>query len=501
MAKFNSPSSGARTRAKNKIVTNVAGGSSYKQSDKLEFVSILLTSFVKAQYYKSAEDQMKRVNELIQAIPDKQFLAKAAIYARNEFGMRSITHVTAAEVARAVKGEQWTRRFYDKVVRRADDITEILSYYLATYGKPVPSSLKKGLAKSFDKFDEYQLAKYRADTKEVSLVDAVNICHPVPTDKNNSALHRLVRGELRSVDTWEAKLTKAGQSDNTEEAKSDAWRSLLAENKLGYFAALRNINNVIEQADDQTFKQLLAVITNHKMIKKSLVMPFRFQTAINNLKGNTTRVNKAKVALSQALELSCDNIPVFDDDTLVVVDYSSSMGDGLNSNRGIGSLFGALLAKSNGADFMIFGSEAAYVSYNATDSALTLADEFMTHNKGGWGYRSSGKSGRIEVGHGTNFQSIFRKANKPYGRIAIFSDMQSWLHGYSRPDAEFNSYKKKYNCNPYVYTFDLSGYGTMQFPENKVCCLAGFSDKVFDIMGALEQDPNALIKKIEAVQL
>lgn len=37
----------------------------------------------------------------------------------------------------------------------------------------------------------------------------------------------------------------------------------------------------------------------------------------------------------------------------------------------------------------------------------------------------------------------------------------------------------------------------MQFPEQNVFAIAGFSEKVFDIMEMLEQDKKALIKTIE----
>lgn len=41
----------------------------------------------------------------------------------------------------------------------------------------------------------------------------------------------------------------------------------------------------------------------------------------------------------------------------------------------------------------------------------------------------------------------------------------------------------------------------MQFPENNVFCLAGFSDKVFDIMWLMETDKKALYNEIKAIQL
>src|SRR4051812_41349974 len=122
MSKFNTARQGTKT-------TNLAGGEAYKQTPKLELLSILLTSFIQNQYYRSAGDTLSRVRELVASEADKKFIARAAIYARNEFGMRSISHAVAAEIAHTVKGEGWTKAFFDKVVHRPDDITEILSYY------------------------------------------------------------------------------------------------------------------------------------------------------------------------------------------------------------------------------------------------------------------------------------------------------------------------------------------------------------------------------------
>ena len=78
--------------------------------------------------------------------------------------------------------------------------------------------------------------------------------------------------------------------------------------------------------------------------------------------------------------------------------------------------------------------------------------------------------------------------------------MQGWV-GYTSPASEFKSYKSKFGANPYVYSWDLAGYGTLQFPENNVFALAGFSDKVFDIMKMMELDKKALYNEINAIQL
>jgi len=80
------------------------------------------------------------------------------------------------------------------------------------------------------------------------------------------------------------------------------------------------------------------------------------------------------------------------------------------------------------------------------------------------------------------------------------SDMQGWVD-YDVPTETFNEYKQRTGANPYIYSFDLQGYGTLQFPEQNVFAIAGFSEKIFDVMKLLEQDKNALINKIEEIEL
>lgn len=521
MARFNQASV-----VKNKT-TNLAGGNAYVESPKLELVSILLTFFVKNQYYRGANDTLKQVVKLIDIIPDKKFVAKAAVFARNEFGMRSISHVVAAEIAAKVKfgpatkgndkivplnEKAWTRQFMTAVVRRVDDMAEILAYYLSKYGKPIPNCIKQspGFRSAIGKFDAYQLGKWRSEGKALSLIDIVNLVHPVPTARNAEALKQLVTGTLKSTDTWEAKLTGAGQKATSEsekkELKAEAWTKLIKTKKIGYFALLRNLRNIIEQAPE-IIDEACALLCDERLIKGSLVLPFRFAVAIDEIaQHDNSASRKVMTAISDAIDISCNNVPELDGETLVVCDYSGSMGLGKNMSekRAIGSLFGIILAKKNNADFMIFGSRAAYVNFNQSDSTLGILRFLNTLNRGHPHFRSrhiKPGPGKYEVDHGTSFDSIFDTANKGYKRIVIFSDMQCWEgRGQGAPIRVYNDYRKKFNCNPHIYSIDLAGYGSLAFPEKQIYALAGFSDKMFDLMSALEQDRNALIDKIEKIE-
>lgn len=456
--------------------TNLAGGKAYAMSDELELVSLLLTSFYEDKYYAKAGDAFARIENLIGRV-DKLFAAKAIIYARTVFGMRTVSHVAASVLARMISGQPWASEFFYRVVRRPDDMTEIVSFHKMR-GHKLSNAMKKGFAKALGSFDRYQLAKYRAEDKAVKLVDIVNLCHPIETDFNAGAITALVKGELRSEDTWESMLSKAG---NDMDAKRQVWHTLIDSHKLGYFALLRNLRNIIQLGDDELSNKAYGVLTNEHLIDKSLVLPFRFDTAFEEMR--KLGYADAMRYVSRACEISCNNVPVMPGKTLVAVDVSGSMS-GRPSQ--IASIFAAVLAKSNNADVVTFDDRARYIVFNPDDSIMTIKSKFMF------------------FGGGTNFNSVFNVINKRYDRIILLSDMQSWMNtGYYCGDVRacIKAYRKAFNTECKFYSFDLAGYGTLLTPEANTYCLAGFSDKIFDVMANLETDKDALINEIKKISL
>lgn len=150
----------------------------------------------------------------------------------------------------------------------------------------------------------------------------------------------------------------------------------------------------------------------------------------------------------------------------------------------IASLFSAVLLKSNDCDLITFSDDAMYRRVNPDDSVMTIKNSI--HYAFG----------------GTNFQAVFARANKAYDRVILLSDMQSWVQGSYSPKQAYEEYKRRHNVpNCKFYSIDLAGYGTMQLPQPDVYCLAGFSDKIFDLMKHFECDKNVLITAINSVSL
>jgi 60 kDa SS-A/Ro ribonucleoprotein len=467
-----------RLSRKTPNTVNFEGGSAFSQTAKLELASVLLTTFLKDEFYRTEQQTMARIRELMAKVGEPRFAAKAALFARNTYGMRSVSHLVAGETAKHVKGARWTKSFYDRVVRRPDDVLEILGYYLAAYGRPVPNSLKKGLGAALSRFDEYALAKYRRDHAAFKLVDAVNLVRP----KSSPALTKLVNGSLAPAQTWETKLTQTGEAESAEQAaaaKSQAWAQLVAERKLGYLALLRNVRNILTHAPEAV-DELCSQLGDEKAVRRSLVFPFQFLSAVEVLQqGNLPGAAKVMDAINQAVDYSLANVPKFEGATLIALDSSGSMA---GRPQTIGSLFAAVLVKASGADLMVFSDDAKYISLNRRDSTLTAAKSIPFARAG------------------TNFNAIFERANRAYDRIVILSDMQGWIGG-GAPVKSFAAYQERYHAVPRVFSLDLKGYGTLQFPQERVFCLAGWSDRVFDIMQKLDRDPEALVREVESVQL
>lgn len=494
MSKFNSVKEGTKT-------TTYEGGVGYTKKPEVELVSLLITSMMaNSKFYESEDELVDRLNNLYVECNknDLTFFPKAAIYARKNFGLRSISHICSAIIAKGIKDGVYTdynrlnkrsflRNYFNKVVNRADDITEAISAYknyTGISGKVrLPHAMVRGFSDNQATWDEYIYAKYRQADKEISMMDAVRMCHTKVTDKNKSALEKLVNGTLRNSSTWEATVSKAGKAEDKKQAKKDAWKAFLDKGeKIEYFALLRNLNNIVAEHDKNLTAKAAELLCNEKLIKRSMVLPFRFLTAWRALENDTPR--SILTALNKAADISLSNVPKFDGKTCVIVDESGSMdcyvtGNGSTSYFDIAMMYAAALYKSNDSDIVLFSGNAWYEKFNPTDSVLSIATK--KESTGGW----------------TRLDEAFKTLNKAYDRIIILSDMQTA----GSANMALEKYKRKYECDPFIYSFDLSSYKASCFPQGKTILIGGFSDQAFDVMQKTEMDKNALINAVKEIEL
>ncbi len=474
--RFNAASVGTKT-------VNLAGGRAYKMDAREALTTLVLTSFLKDQFYRTASDTLTELAGLLKEVP-AAYAMKLAVFARKEYGMRSITHVMAGLGLTLWRGNPMLKNFLMQVIHRPDDMLEILAVYNQGRAKfYIPNALKKVMRKKLEGMSEYTLAKYRGEGKEIKMVDLVNLVHP----KNSDAIKKLVKGELVSTDTWEARLTQAGQKakedgEDLGALKSDAWLGLLKEGKLGYFALLRNCRNII-QGCPEGVPMLCEQLVNEEAIKKSLVLPFRYYTACKALIDSTSPAVKPVIrALETAMDIACKNVPKLKGKTLVCMDESGSMKQA--DVDVFASVFTGILHNLGDTDIITFAERARLRTFFPSDGVMRVTNTLLADFNAG----------------GTNFNSAFSVVkDRGYSRIIFLSDMQGWMER-TAPLQELRMWCAAGN-RPWIHSIDLAGYGTTKFPADRICLLAGMSEKVLEMIPLLEEDRGALIKKIEGLNI
>lgn len=486
MSKFN------ETIATNAKTTNLAGGTAFSLGTKDKLMSQVLTSFFKEPKYYGDNS-----NEIVQTIrdvvkKDPKFIANLAIYARNVLHMRSITHVLVTELAHDTRGKKYVRQVVSKVVERPDDMTEIMSNYLATYGKPIPNSLKKGLGDAFKTFDEYSLAKYNRTNKAVKLKDIYLLCRPSPKNDDQYNLWRkLINDTLEVPVTWETQISTRGN-------KKEVWEDLIEGNKLGYMASLRNLRNILN-VDASNFNKLLDKLGNPEAIRKSKQLPFRFLSAYREIESNNngTKVRKTLNTLEDAISISVENMLRLSGTTFLTNDNSGSMESKLSdkgnvSYNDVGAMLMSIASKfCDNAITSVFGEDFKVVNVSDRDGIISNMKKFANTN----------------VGHSTYmYKSIeYLLSNKIHvDRIIVFSDMQAYgdySYGWNRANISvqklLDEYKKQVNPNVWVHSIDLTGHGTAQMKGNKVNLVSGWSDKVLDYIGLVEAGSDNMTDMID----
>lgn len=499
-------------KSKAKETVNHEGAKAFVLTPQLELYTAVATAGLSDQFYEKAADKVQRIRELI-AKNDPAFVAKLAIYAREQMYLRSIPLVLAVELAKQQSGNAVVGQLTKRVVQRADEITELLAYYAIANERTnvkklnkLSKQLQKGLAEAFNKFDEYQFAKYNRDAA-VKLKDALFLVHPKAKDEAQQALFdKIVKDELQVPYTWETELSSVGQLKyETAELRKAAfrakWEELISSGKVGYMAMLRNLRNILEaEVSKDALNKVCNYIANEKAVANSKQLPFRFLAAYRELKAvYNGRVSKVLDALEDAVLYSAANIAGFDEDTKVVIaaDVSGSMQQPVSAkskvmNYDIGLML-AMLLKNRCANAVtgMFGDTWKIINVPGKN-ILANVQEF--YNREG------------EVGYSTNgylvVQDLLAK-KKVVDKVMIFTDCQLWNSNKSivTMDAVWKQYKKIAPAAK-LYLFDLAGYGNtpLNVQRDDVYLIAGWSDKIFNVLKTIEEGSDA-VKMIDAIEV
>lgn len=354
--------------------TTFNGGTAERLSAKQELIKLALISFFQNDFYEKEQEKLKRVISYVLLVP-VEFTYALAKWSR-EYGLRTINHILIVEAMRKDRTEntpgsrERIRAAIDNL-RRPDELMDIVGYYAISSGQSLnqivlTNPLRLALKARLEKFSEYQLAKYKG-TGDFNLYDLVNLTHP-----KSEAITKLMNGTLSPADTWEVELSKNG---NTKES----WTRLLAEEKLGALATIRNLRNMLNVGVDPT--EYL------KTINWKDVFPFQAIQALDVLANEGISNGSIYDVIMENIKTSFKNIAeCYEGKIAIGVDLSGSMyGTQVSSLSSLDRAkmaiyYGELLREITGADLYFWGS--ACVPY--TDG-MSINEMYAIPGRQGWG--------------------------------------------------------------------------------------------------------------------
>jgi len=512
-------------------ITNHEGAPAYALSPEMEMYTAVVTWSLNDSFYEKDENRLLRLRQLIVKC-NPVFVGKLAVYARTKMYMRSAPLVLITELARIHRGNDLVARVTDQVINRADEITELLACYTQLNERQgtkklnrLSKQLQKGLSAAFNKFDEYQFAKYNRPA-DIKLREALFLVHPKAKDELQQLLfNKIATDTLQTPYTWETELSALGRLNfDSDEAEATAfkakWEELIDSNKLGYMAPLRNLRNMKQAGVSyHHIYKVCALLSSPAQVDKA--KQFRFLSAyremlntenqstatkllqkvgnalFNNYQGYTGEILQA---LEQAVQASAANIKGFDHNTRVLLacDVSGSMQKPVSSQSkvllyDVGLMLAMLLqSRCKNVQVGMFGDTWKSITvprHNILDNVQTF-------------YRREG-----EVGYATNGYLVIKdllNRRVVMDKVMLFTDCQLWNNtlGDESIQVLWAQYKKQVAPDAKLYLFDLQGYGQapLHMIHNQVYLLSGWSDKIFEVLEALDRGGSA-ITEINNIEL
>jgi hypothetical protein len=504
------PKSPISTKSKSTIQTAL-GGDGYKRDAKSELFLLGVSLFAgENQFHESGVSRDERFKNLVQKVTknDPEWVKNFLTWLRGpEANIRSATIMGVGEYIAA--GGPNGRELVADALQRADEPAELLSYWMInhygwdgmTYPYPapkIPQALRKGLSDSCQKlFTANAAIKYKAGSKgEVGMGNVLNLIHAKAKDTDqakvfdyiidkhhgNPANEELLPQKAKVFsEVWNIPQAQRRERLSTELIRSSgmtweqlsgwlngpmdkqAWEAVIP--TMGYMALLRNLRNFDEaKIGTSAVNFVRKKLSSPEEVKSSRQLPFRFYNAYHELSSD-----KWTSTLSDALDLSLQNVPELSGKTLVLVDVSGSMGYG-PSGRGrsqlweIASLFGIALGRaSENADVYAYSTGHHKVKVDGSTSVLRTIPVFHS-----W----------MGAGGGTATIQTVNALYKGHDRVVILTDEQAMR------SAGVNSSIKK----P-IYTFNLAGYRAGHLPsnqDNRYTFGGGLSDTTFQVLKALD---------------
>ena len=421
---------------------NSVGTSVPTISAEAQLCRVTLTAMLwENQFYLDGKTHAELVRDLVAKVqPEK--VADLAEVARSKFKLRHIPLLLARELARSGRLQAKT---LTNIIQRPDEMSEFLSIYWQEGKTAVSNQVKRGLAACFNKFNEYQLAKWNKNRVAIKLRDVMFLSHPKPQTAEQAELFKRIASDtLKTPDTWEVQLSSGAD-------KGETFTRLMQENKLGALAFLRNLRNMTQSGVAESLIREYAA-----KVDVSKVLPFRFIAAARI-------VPEYEDMLEQMMFRALADQPKLPGKTVLVIDVSGSMFGTNISEKSDLDRFDAAAALAILCREICESVEIYSFSYNAVRVAPRRGFALVE------AISKSQQHGGTQLG--TSMQAI--DAQTSYDRVIVFTDEQS----YDRP-------LSPRGCG---YLVNVASYqhGVNHSAWNEI---NGFSEAIIDYIQAFERN-------------
>lgn len=299
-----------RTNRMNKFDSErLAGGSGMRAAKQEDFALLRRAVLANLLWEDIAYmDGVSVSDEIARLVPlcEPQDVARLTIEARQMQKLRHTPLFLAVQMAKYPSHNALLDEVLPQIITRADMLTDFLAIYWKDKKQPLTNKIKKGLAKAFDNFDEYQFAKYDRNAN-IKLRDVMFLSHPkAKNEKQEILFSKIANRELAVPDTWEVALS-------TGQDKLQTWVRLIESRKIGGMALLRNISNMTKANVPSSI-----IKKGIENISSSMLLPLDFLKAAR-------MNNEYKKDIEKAMIASYSKLPKLKGNTLFILDVSGSM--------------------------------------------------------------------------------------------------------------------------------------------------------------------------------
>jgi 60 kDa SS-A/Ro ribonucleoprotein len=428
----------------NRVVVTHQGGKAVEVNayERLKR-TVMACMLFEDNFYEDGVKAADRIKELCGKCSALQICA-LALDAAQKYHLRHIPLQMLVEAFKKPDKFTWFSDTIYNIITRPDMMTDLLALYWKEKKIPLANQLKRGLAKAFGKFDEYQLSKYDRDNP-IKLRDVLFLCHAKPKDDAQADLwKRLVNKQLKTADTWETRLS-AGED------KKESFQELLQAKKMGKLAILRNIRNM-QQAG--ITKELVA---SELMRNMKEMLPFQYIAAARECPQWEDIIDPAMVA-------SCALKPKLHGKTFVFVDVSGSMDHVMSSKsvmtRMDAACAMAILLKECCTELEVYSFSDKLMPIPPRHG-MALRDAIVKSQQHGGTYLGAA------INH-------ILKSGAKYDRIIIITDEQSADNVPRMPMGQ-------------NYILNIAGYQNGIGNKNEWTTITGFSEASIDFIREYEE--------------